>query len=175
MLAVMVRALLVVSALLVHAGAARADESESYRFHCDGKDEALFEEMKKSGAVGYGETWDATVCDQGLEVYAEGTTSRWAAFKPKKRRLTAEQEMLGNLVPVSGAIALGFVGVAAGLMALVSRRARKTKVVEAPCPSCGTKLPILVDDPSTHGLFCPVCGTGSYAEIKGDVVSLKSS
>jgi hypothetical protein len=174
MLAVMVRSFVVASALLFHA-AASADESESYQFHCDGKDAALFEEMKASGTVGYGETWDATVCDQGLEVYAEGTTSRWSVFQPKKRRLTKEQEMLGNLVPATGAVALGVVGAAAGLMALVSRRARRSRVVEAPCPGCGAQLPILLDDPSSHGLFCPVCGTGSYADVTGKTVVLKSS
>ncbi len=171
----LVRIALVLAVAVAAAAPAVADEPESTRFHCDGQDPFFLDELKNADGTGYGETWDGSVCDQGVEVYAEATTSRWAAFRPKKRRLTAEQEMLGNIVPVGGAVTFGLVAGAAGLMALVSRRSRKSRVVEAPCPSCATKLPIVLDDPASHGLFCPVCGTGSYADVKGDVVVLRSS
>lgn len=167
---------IVIAALLVGAPALADD---AHAFHCDGKDAFLFEEMKAAGTVAYGETWDHTTCDQGVEVYAEGTTSRWQAFKPRfvrdGRRITAQQAYYANLVPIGGALALGVVGLGAGLMALASRRARRSRVVDAPCPGCATPLPIVLDDPASRGLFCPRCGTGSWAEVSGTTVTLRSS
>src|SRR5438128_2053486 len=58
-------------------------------FHCDGTDFSFFDEMQKNGALGYGETWDEHICDEGSEVYAEGADARWKALRtPRHFRLS---------------------------------------------------------------------------------------
>lgn len=161
--------LVVVAIAATPARAEHGPNGPRWTYRCDGTDPFFFEEMKKAGAVGYGETWDHTVCDQGVEVYAQGTTSRsgWRAFRPRPRKLTDDQEFYASLMPMAGAASLGVVAAAAGIMALLSRRSRRTRVVDAPCPGCATMLPIVVEDKSTHSLFCPVCGTGCRADVQG--------
>lgn len=135
------------------------------RFHCDGTDGFLFDEMKRAGTVGYGETWDARVCDEGVAVYAEGATSRWSAFRRPRRPVTDDEQALALVLPltVGGGIALIF-GTAAALS--LAGRLKKRIVLAAPCPSCSASLPVEAGEGGTQ-LFCPMCGVACAISVQG--------
>ena len=143
-------------------GEARAQEG----FRCDATDPFFFEELNKAGTLGYGETWDETLCDEGLAVYGEGATSRWQAFKQKRPYKNPEKQMLALVMPM-----VAFGGVAAvllGASALAfATRMKKRVVLDVSCPACDAALPIVADDVSTHQLFCPVCGAGCAIDVQG--------
>jgi hypothetical protein len=69
------------AAVLAVAAPAAADDTD-WRFHCDGTDPWLLAELDEAmrSGVGYGETWDETVCNQGNLVLGEGVRP----VKPKR-------------------------------------------------------------------------------------------
>lgn len=137
-------------------------------FRCDGTDPYFFEELQKAGRVGYGETWDETLCNEGVEVYADGATSRWRALRtPKGAQKTSNQDqMLALVMPAVAVGGMGAVFLAAAALA-ASARLRRRVVLEVPCPSCSASLPIAVDDVSAHHLFCPMCGAACAVDVRG--------
>lgn len=150
-----------VTAIVGVAGQARADE-----LRCDGTDPFFFEEMKNAGTLGYGETWDETICDQGLAVYGEGATSRWQAFKQKRPYKNPEDQMLALVMPMFAMGGIAAVFLAASGLAFASRL-RKRIVLEVACPACETGLPIPLDDKSARNLFCPACGAACAIDVVG--------
>lgn len=153
------------------SGTAIADASATAQdasgFRCDGTDPFFFEEMNKAGMVGYGETWDESICDQGLAVYGEGASSKWKAFKYKRPyRKSAEDQMLALVVPMVAAGAFAAVFAASSLLAFASRM-KKRIVLSVPCPACAAELAIALDDEAGRQLFCPSCGAACGIEITG--------
>lgn len=170
-----VRALLTLVVLAValfaalFGGAARADEPVRSQdgFRCDGTDPLFFEEMKKAGTLGYGETWDETICDEGLAIYGEGATSRWSAFKQKRPyRASGEKQMLALVMPMIAVGGVAAVLLGASALAFASRL-KKRVILDVACPACDAELPVAADDKSGHQLFCPVCGAGCAIDVQG--------
>lgn len=162
------RALLATAALLCATAAAaqtEGDASPRRGFRCDGTDGFFFAEMEKAGTVGYGETWDSRICDEGVAVYAEGATSKWAAFKRPRRPATKDEQALALVLPITvgGGLALIF-GTAAALS--LAGRLKRRLVLEAPCPSCSAPLPVEAGESGTQ-LFCPMCGAACAITIQG--------
>lgn len=137
-------------------------------FRCDGTDPFFFEELEKAGTLGYGETWDETLCNEGVELYAEGVTGRWKAFRQPRRppRPSDEDQMLALVMPMFAIGGLAAVFLAAAAVAAVSRL-KKRVVLDVPCPACAAPLPIPVDDESAHRLFCPMCGVACAVDVEG--------
>lgn len=134
-------------------------------FRCDGTDPFFFAEMDGAGKVGYGETWDSRVCDEGVAVYAEGATSRWAAFKRPRRPATDDEQALALVLPITVGGGLALIFGVAGVLSLVNRLRRRV-VLEAPCPSCSAALPVEASEGGTQ-LFCPMCGAACAIVIQG--------
>lgn len=144
------------------AGAARADDG----FRCDGTDPFFFDELNKAGTLGYGETWDETLCDEGLAIYGEGANSKWRAFKQKRPYKNAEDQMLALVMPMVAMGGMAAVFLAASALAFASRM-KKRVVLAVPCPACDTVLPIPLDDESARSLFCPACGAACAIDVEG--------
>lgn len=161
-----VRALLlpVVLGLTFACVATASHASEATR--CDGTDPFFFEELKNAGTLGYGETWDETLCDEGFEIYGEGATSKWRAFKQKRPYKNPEDQMLALVMPLVAMGGLAAVLLGASALAFASRM-RKRIVLNVPCPACDTELPIPVDDESARKLFCPACGAACQIDVEG--------
>jgi hypothetical protein len=165
-------------------------DRSQWRFSCDGTDPELLEEVDEAfrSGVGYGETWDESICDEGLlSVYAEGVTSRWPAWRrPKKpapppleakpqtppigpdfadgeKRLN--DQFFALFLPVFGAGAFGFAVLIAAVIGLFLRL-RKSVVVDVACPGCKMPIPFVVGE-SLH-LFCPGCGAASRVDLHVD-------
>jgi hypothetical protein len=138
------------------APSAFADEG----FRCPGDDPFFFEEMRSAGWVGYGETWDLTICDQGVPVYAEGATTAWPDFRLRRpaRPPIDEKDILfyATILPYALFGGLAFVFGAAWLIALVQGR-KRTPFAMVACGACGVRVPITARE---VGVFCPSCGTG---------------
>ena len=173
--------LFVATAALADAPAAPAVASEPYvktaparAFRCDGTDEAFFEELKNAGAVGYGETWDETICDEGVEIYAEGASSRWKAWrrKPSLQR-NAEEQALALVLPLVGFGSIAAVLLGAAAVAAAGRLRRQT-VLTAACPACASELPIRADAGRTQHLFCPMCGAPCSVHIEGKGADMRA-
>jgi hypothetical protein len=143
--------------------------TERASLHCDGTNEELFNSLHKGEAdrVGYGETWDEHVCDEGTDTYAAGATSRWAALRsPRHFQATPEDQFLALVGPV---VVLGGIGVmlfGAFMVALVGRL-RRAAVISVACPACAAELPITVDKSGEQGMFCPMCGAGCTVRVYG--------
>jgi hypothetical protein len=137
-------------------------------FRCDGTDPFFFDELEKAGAVGYGETWDEHLCDEGVETYAEGATGRWKALRAPKRppKASDEDQMLALVMPLFAIGGIGAIFLAASGLAAASRL-RKRVILEVPCAACAAPLPIAVDDKSAHQLFCPMCGAANAVDVEG--------
>lgn len=157
---------LTVFAVSLGASSARADDSRGEGFRCDGTDPFFFEELKSSGTLGYGETWDETLCDEGLEIYGEGANSRWRAFKQKRPYKNPENQMLALVMPMFAMGGMAAVLLGASALAFASRM-KKRVVLNVPCPACDTELPIAVDDESARNLFCPACGAACAIDVQG--------
>jgi hypothetical protein len=178
------------AAVLAVAAPAAADDTD-WRFHCDGTDPWLLAELDEAmrSGVGYGETWDETVCNQGNLVLGEGvrpvkpkrdpaapvatptptptpttTTTPAAAAKPTLTPLQQrmQDQYFAIFIPV---FTLFIVAVAALLAAIVVffLRRRKQVVVAVGCPSCRTEIPFVVGEVPT--LFCPACGNACRVDI----------
>lgn len=146
----------------------------SLSFRCDGTDPFFFEELEQAGSVGYGETWDETICDDGVEVYADGATSRWKAWrrKPSLKR-SAEDQALALVLPLVAfgsvtAVLLGAAAVAA------ATRLRRSPSLTAACPACANELPISVDAGRTQHMFCPMCGAPCSVDVVGKGASMRA-
>jgi hypothetical protein len=148
--------------LALTSSAAHAQEG----FRCDGTDPQFFEELKNAGTLGYGETWDETICDEGLEVYGEGANSRWRAFKQKRPYKNPENQMLALVMPMFAMGGLAAVLLGASALAFAARM-KKRVVLAVPCPACDTVLPIPLDDESARSLFCPACGAACAVDVEG--------
>ena len=156
---------LVLAFALASSGAALADSPAGFR--CDGTDPFFFEELNQAGWLGYGETWDERLCDEGLSIYAEGAGSRWQAIKrPRSRHQSDEDQMLALVVPMVGFAAFAAVFVASSLVAFASRM-KKRIVLAVPCPACAAELAIALDDKEGRQLFCPSCGAACGIEVTG--------
>jgi hypothetical protein len=140
-------------------GAARADNGALL---CDGTDAALLAELDEAmrTGIGYGETWDETICNQGTAV------AGFAAPHPKRRpKSSGEEQFLALVMPMVAFGGLGFAVVVAAIFGFIAR-SKKTIVKDVPCPHCDTVLPITLDGSSIH-LFCPACGKGCLLEVRG--------
>ncbi len=133
-------------------------------FRCDGTDAFFFQELNQAGAVGYGETWDASVCDEGVAVFAEGDR-RWRDLRRTRRPVSPDEQALAMVVPLSVGGGLAAIVGAAALMGALSRLRRRT-VLEAPCPSCAASLPVEAGEGGTQ-LFCPMCGAACAITVQG--------
>lgn len=160
-----------------------------WRFSCDGTDPDLLDEVDEAfrSGVGYGETWDESICDEGLlSVYAEGVTSRWPAWRrPKKpvapvvplevkpapppigpdfadgeKRLN--DQFFALFLPVFGAFAFAFAVAIAAIIGLFLRL-RKSVVVDVTCPGCRMPIPFVVGE--SLQLFCPGCGGACRVDL----------
>ncbi len=162
----LVRSLLLTTVLALGFVASAAPAHADEGFRCDGTDPFFFEELKDAGRLGYGETWDESVCDEGLEIYGEGANARWRAFQQKRPYKNPEDQMLALVMPMiaMGGMAAVFLGASA--LAFASRM-KKRVVLNVPCPACETELPIAVDDESARSLFCPACGAACAIDIEG--------
>lgn len=150
---------LLVACVLALSAPAFAEAAEPRPFHCDGTDPALFEEIRESGWVGYGETWDLNTCDQGAEIYFEGTTSQWKAWRLQRpvTKKTPEVQFYATLFPFVAFGVLGSIFGIAWVAAAITRRRRIPKVLLS-CPSCSVEMPVPLDDPAFRSMFCPACG-----------------
>jgi hypothetical protein len=142
-------------------------EGGARAFKCDGTDPFFFEELNNAGRLGYGETWDEHICDEGAEVYGEGATSRWKAFKPRPRaRATDEEQALALVLPLVSIGGLFAVGLAAAALAF-AQRLRRQPVLTAGCPACDAELPVSLESGRTQHMFCPMCGAPCTVDIEG--------
>lgn len=149
-------------------------------YDCDGQDEFLLREIDeafKSG-IGLGETWDETVCEEGLlSVYAEGANRRWPDLRrrplpPKKPKapdktpeeLKADNQFFALAMPIFAVGACGFTLAMAALIG-VFLRLRKQIVLDVACPTCKTPVPFIVGE-RPH-LFCPRCGGACRVDVTG--------
>ncbi|MBI1947051.1 MAG: hypothetical protein HYS27_15245 [Deltaproteobacteria bacterium] len=133
-------------------------------FRCDGTDGFFFDELQRAGKVGYGETWDATLCDEGAAVYAEGD-ARLRSVRRTRRPATKDEQALAMVVPLTVGGGLTFIVGAAAVLGWLGRLRRRV-VLEAPCPSCGAALPVEAGEGGTQ-LFCPMCGAACAIVIQG--------
>lgn len=140
-----------------------ASTTHAQSLRCPGDNAAYFEEVQANGWVGFGETWDFDVCDEGLEIYAEGANSRWRAMrpvlankKPSTLGLDADDILFYSTALPYGAFGtLGLVFVIAWIASILSRRRQAPSVVVT-CGGCGRGVPVR---PEEGGVFCPACGT----------------
>ncbi len=188
------RVLLVVTVGLVASAAGAvpdaAPPNSEWRFACDGTDPELLEEVDAAfrSGLGYGETWDESICDEGLlAVYSEGVTSRWPAYRrppkpsvPVVARAVAEpapppigpdfatgekrlnDQFFALFLPVFGAGAFALAVAIAAVIGLFLRL-RKTIVIDVACPGCRMPIPFVVGE-SAH-LFCPGCGGACRVDL----------
>ena len=133
-------------------------------FRCDGTDAFFFDELNRAGTVGYGETWDAAVCNEGAAVFAEGDR-RWRDLRRTRRPVSQDEQALAMVVPLTLGGGLTLIVGAAALLGLVTRLRRRT-VLEAPCPSCTASLPVEASEGGTQ-LFCPMCGAACAIVVQG--------
>ena len=133
-------------------------------FRCDGTDTFFFRELQQAGTVGYGESWDASICDEGVAVYAEGD-ARLRAVKRTRRPATKDEQALAMVVPLTVGGGLTVILGAAALLGFVTRLRRRV-VLEAPCPACAAPLPVEAGEHGTQ-LFCPMCGAACAIAIQG--------
>lgn len=183
------------SALAAGAPGAGPSSSSSspnpeWQYACDGTDEFLLAEIDEAfrSGVGFGETWDGSVCDEGLlNVYAEGVAARWPEFKkkpkvapagaveaPRQPMLSAEAALAKRMedqffalaMPIFGAVAFAFAAAVAALIG-VFLRLRKQIVIDVTCPNmaCKTALPFIVGD--SKQIFCPRCGGACRVDLHG--------
>lgn len=145
----------------------RTNDPPRSAFRCDGTDPFFFAELDRAQAdmVGYGETWDERICDEGAEIYAEGSTSKWRAFKRKRIRATDDEQALALVLPMVSFGGLAAVALAAAALALAARL-RRIVVLQAPCPACEAELPIESHEHTEH-MFCPMCGAPCIVEVQG--------
>lgn len=133
-------------------------------FRCDGTDGYFFDELNKAGTVGYGETWDATICSEGAAVYAEGDR-RHRELRRTRRPVSADEQALAMVVPLSVGGGLAAIVGAAALLGAFTRLRRRI-VLEAPCPHCSAPLPVEAGEGDTQ-LFCPMCGVACAIVVQG--------
>jgi len=180
------RASLLAAVLAVAAPAAAEDTD--WRFHCDGTDPWLLSELDEAmrTGIGYGETWDETVCNQGNLVLGEGVrpakprrdpaaaaastpapAATPAAPVPEKPVLTPLQQRMQDqyfaiFIPVFTLFSVGLAALVAAVIVFFLRR-RKQVVVAVGCPSCRTEIPFVVGEMPT--LFCPACGNACRVDV----------
>lgn len=172
--------------------AADIGEDREWGGPCDGTDGELLAEVDEAfrTGIGYGETWDETICNDGLLIYGQGIRrfrtieERRAAWEARQAAAEAfanevgadgltnrqrdemahkvDQRFLAMLIPVVGLGMFAIAGLVAGAI-IVFLRARKTMVLDVTCPSCTMVMPYVVGEDS-H-LFCPACGTPCRVDI----------
>ncbi len=152
-------------------------------YGCDGEDEFLLKEIDEAfkTGVGLGETWDETVCEEGLlDVYAEGANGRWPAYKRPKKPVApppvptekeladraaerkADDQFYALVMPIFGFGAFAFALAIAAVIG-VFLRLRKQVVVDVACPGCKAALPFVVGE--APQLFCPRCGGACRVDL----------
>ena len=138
-------------------------------FRCPATNVAFFEEIKKAGWLGYGETWDMNTCGEGYDVFAEGATSRWRKMRRQFHvfyRLNVDAEFYTFVLPAVTFGSLAVMLAIAWVVAFFVRR-RKVVVVDVPCPACSVNIPVPLTDLSQGSLFCPACGGASVVVVDG--------
>lgn len=146
---------------------AQVDDDDA-PFHCDGKDPALFEEMREAGWVGYGETWDQETCGEGATIYAPGAR-QWADMRPKwslAARPKIDVEFYSKVFPIVAFGGLASIFGVAWLAAFLQRR-RRVRVATLSCPSCSVEMTVTLDDPALRSLFCAGCGAPCVVTDEG--------
>lgn len=168
--------------------------AEPWQYQCDGTDGELIAEIQQAfeSGIGYGETWDATVCNQGLMVLGDGvrppkpkpTPEQLAALQASAQlkadeataKLAAQEaaklspseqkrqdQYFAIFVPVFGFMAAMLAILLAAVIAVLLRL-RKQVLVEVNCPACRTSIPFIVGE-SVH-LFCPACGGACRVSVE---------
>lgn len=188
MTALLRASLLAAAAFAVPAAADVAQKPDLY--DCDGTDELLLKEIDAAfeSGIGFGETWDETVCEEGLlSVYAEGANGRWPDLRrktppkptlPQKPVLSiaearaAEDNFFALAMPIFGLGAVGFASVIAAVIGLFLRL-RKVVRLDVPCPACRTELPFIVGE--SANLFCPRCGGACRVDVKKQGATFSAS
>jgi len=184
---------------LVLLTAASATAEEPWRFHCDGTDSALIAEVNAAFAsgIGYGETWDETVCNQGNLILGDGVRLRKVKAKVLEPVIPEPDILVGDgvlaatgpvvaaeeiltpfqrkmrdqyfaiFIPVFGFVGFIFCALVAVIIFFVMRR--KQVVVEVACPACRVSMPFVVGE-STE-IFCPACGAPCRVDVekRGDI------
>jgi predicted RNA-binding Zn-ribbon protein involved in translation (DUF1610 family) len=164
-------------ALVSGAGSAFAEgnvriepSSTTAGLRCPGDNPAYFDEIQENGWVGFGETWDFDVCDDGVAIYAEGANRRWRAMRPKlANRPTmppspidaADILFYSTALPYGAFGTLGLVFVIAWIVSLLQRKKQAPTVVVT-CTGCHRGVPVR---PEEGGVFCPACGTVALVDI----------
>jgi hypothetical protein len=165
------------------------DDGNGWVFRCDGTDEALLREIDEAfrTRVGYGETWDESICNEGLMIVGDGVRTG-----PRKKKIapapaatpavapvlpvaapaaprgppTLEQRMNDQFfalaIPAMAGVAGVFAIVVAALIGLFLRL-KKQVVVDVACPACPTSFPFVVGE--SPQLFCPACGAACRVDI----------
>jgi hypothetical protein len=134
---------------------------------CDGTDPVLLAEIDEAfrTRIGYGETWDETICDQdSFSVYAEGATARWPAWRAK-RQAHQEKQFFALVTPLISVVVIGSSVVIAMIMAAIMR-AKRTVVADVSCPHCTLLMPIDTGA-GAQQLFCPSCGQPMTITVLG--------
>jgi hypothetical protein len=177
---------------IVLLSAASATAEESWRFHCDGTDSALIAEVNAAFAsgIGYGETWDETVCNQGNLILGDGVRLRKIKPKVLEPVIPEPEVLVGDgvlaatgpmpepiltpfqrkmrdqyfaiFIPVFGFVGFVFCALIAAIIFFVMRR--KQVVVEVACPACRMSMPFVVGE-STE-IFCPACGAACRVDVE---------
>jgi hypothetical protein len=136
-----------------------AEAADERKFHCDGTDPALFQEMQESGWVGYGETWDLHTCDEGAEAFVAGMNRRWRSWRTQKVREKRKKEMsfYAALFPFVAFGGLGTMFGVAWILAAFQRRRRVPRQYLF-CGDCAVSIPVAAEDLGLCNAFCPACG-----------------
>ena len=164
-------------ALFFSAGSAFAEgnvriepSSTTAGLRCPGDNPAYFDEIQENGWVGFGETWDFDVCDDGVAIYAEGANRRWRAMRPKLANRpampaspidAADILFYSTALPYGAFGTLGLVFVIAWIVSLLQRKKQAPTVVVT-CTGCHRGVPVR---PEEGGVFCPACGTVALVDI----------
>lgn len=152
------------------AAAAGDVQVERSPFRCDAKDASLWMEMKESGWVGYGETWNMMTCldDHGRDIYFDGATKYWKDMRPtgwRRQHLIKpiDAAFYSTALPATVGIVMGGSVLVAFLMWLFSLRRRRGPI-DHTCPCCNTVVPVPADE--FMGMFCPRCGKVSFYIVR---------
>jgi hypothetical protein len=136
-----------------------ADAEDGWQYPCDGTDPALLREIDEAfrTRIGYGETWDESICNQGTLV-GGGTSAmrrRRVASPPSvAAAATGDANATGNAHTTGDATKAGAVGTATGVPGL--------DATSRGPPSSGAPAPAgLTGDPATATASTSVTGASS--------------
>ncbi len=136
---------------------------ERWQAHCDGDDPFFMRELQDAPLLGLGETWDASLCDQGLRVKSNMTTGDLPDFGLMPKVILPlptsrfETRFYSSVVPVVSFGSLFVAVIIAAILYLLSRR-KEPLAGQATCTACQAKYTLVRGDPLLRNQFCPACG-----------------